>query len=1022
MTPTRRHNTKRGMALVITLALLVLVTFLIVAFFSLATANRGTESIRARGHTSADLSRDAEDWLVGSILTELGNASTLDSSNGVMILNDPPATLQRRVASPLSTDASFASLRQQSLGANGTNALHSTADPAGNGRRIAPDRWNAPRLVAAGASFSAATAPKWLYLRADGTVHGTPHADAVARIAFNLYDIAGLLDANVAGSPTTLTATEKNEVRGTPAAADLSALGISDATINQLLGFRHANLSNFPQTIANLARSGFMEGEPGSRRFASRQDLIRYATRENPGLEAALPLLTHFSREVAAPSWNPQTPSGSSMDYASQANLAAASNRFFPRVRAAGDLALTRYRDDGTSYTLTLRAGESLVSRRFSLAKLAWIGAGGPVTATPAAIQACFGLTWNNSLARWDYTAGTTGSVPAIKTLAQVAAENREPNFFELLKAGILSGSLGIRGGGGVGSAGGLIFPDIQEADADYQILQIGANMVDQWDTDSIPTAIGIDRAGVAWEAVGIESLPGIAQVKAVAGKSPDAPTNRVAIYFLANLWNPSPASGGSKPTLRLTVRGSVQVDTRNVSGTTRSFAIPPTSLAVDSSLAGPGIVPGGGLGSGTSAGLGWAKTPSTLGNYAGFRLPDYRPAASDTDPLYGGSSANNVRVRYTPDNNNPFQISLDYEAAPGVWRSYSFLTGNNDPATWAQNNFQQWIAGGYPATVPIRPPDFSPALLDERPSFARMDPRVRRFTPVQFDNSSAGMFSGTLWSDTSSSTGLGGSGIQLAPASIWSAGSSSVYPALLARNNASASRYADKDGINRIADSGLFTGSGSEGNPYANPADRPIVLNRPFRSVAEMGAACRDLPFRSLDFFTTLSADSALLDLFCLSDIETPLRAGVVSLNSPHEKVLSALLSGTPTRPDATPVLSLADANTLAASLVTKTSASPVNNPSDLTSLAGNVYPSGTDSNRKPSRETLARALAGLVQTRTWNLLADIIVQNGRFPANGSTNADNWNIEGESRNWAVLAIDRFTARIVDRQSEIVIE
>ena len=1007
------------MALVITLALLVLVTFAVVAFFSLATSNLGAESARARNHQTADAARGAEDWLAGRLLQALSANTTSDTVQGVAILDAPPAYPVREVASALASDADFAGLVWQSLSFNGTTATHSSADPARNGRRIEPARWDAPRLVSGNKSFTASTAPSWLYLRADGTVQAAPHADAIARFAFHVYEVGGLLDANVAGFPASLSSADRAALRGTQAAADLTALGVSPAAVDSLMAFRHTNLSDYPGLVTDASTRGFLEAGAGNRHFATRQDLIRFATRDVPALAPALPFLTHFSREVAAPSWSPETPSGSSVAYAAEANDPAKANRFLPRVRAPGNLTLTRYRDDGSSYPTQIRSGAPLVNTRFSLAKMAWIGAGGPVTANAAAIESCFGLAWDNAAKRWNYTAGTGGGTPAIKTLAQVAAENRDPNFFELLKAGILTGSTGKDGGGGTGGGGSLVFDSLIEADSDLQILQIGANLIDQWDADSIPTAIGIDRAGAAWEAVGIESLPGLAQFKAVAGKSPDNPANRVAIYFLANLWNPHQAPpSGQTPALRLTVRGSVRVVTRNVAGTTQDFAIPASSVSVSPSFFLPGILTSAGLGNGTAAGMEWVSAPAALGNYAGFRLPDYLPAAGANGTLYGGSSGNNVIVRYTPDTNNPFQMMLEYEAAPGVWRGYSFLTGNNDPDTWIRNNYQQWIAGGYPATMPLRPPDFSPALLNDRPLFARTDPRVRRFTPVQFDHPPAGMFAGSLWSDTSSSTGFGdpaNGSVQLKPPGIFG---SSAYPALLARNNNSDSQYTDNDSIRRIADSGLFTGSGADGNPYANTADRPVVLNRPFRSVAEMGMACRDLPFRSLDFFTALSADGGLIDLLCLTESEAPLRAGAVSLNSPHARVFEALLRDLPTNPDGSGALSDSDAAALASALVARTASTKATNPAAMAGLSETVHPTGANENRKPSRETLARALAGISQTRTWNLLADIIVQTGQFPAIGGTNADQWIIEGESRTWTTLAIDRFLARVVDRQSE----
>ena len=51
--------------------------------------------------------------------------------------------------------------------------------------------------------------------------------------------------------------------------------------------------------------------------------------------------------------------------------------------------------------------------------------------------------------------------------------------------------------------------------------------------------------------------------------------------------------------------------------------------------------------------------------------------------------------------------------------------------------------------------------------------------------------------------------------------------------------RYTDPDGVLRWGDSGF----GANGMLSNETATRPIVLNRPFHSIGEMGHAFRDLP-----------------------------------------------------------------------------------------------------------------------------------------------------------------------------------
>src|SRR5262245_10887049 len=183
----------------------------------------------------------------------------------------------------------------------------------------------------------------------------------------------------------------------------------------------------------------------------------------------ALQYLSSFSRETNAPSYSPSTPSGSSIDYAALANSATAVNpNFLSRRLTTG---FTRF--DGT----TAAVGEPLVNTRFPLSRLAWITYNGPSASRPlppqspalqptnpnydiwalqwvygipasylkagtaANVQACFGLTFGGTTgAPWTYSHGAANR---IFRLDEVATAAREPDFFELLQAGILSGSLG---------------------------------------------------------------------------------------------------------------------------------------------------------------------------------------------------------------------------------------------------------------------------------------------------------------------------------------------------------------------------------------------------------------------------------------------------------------------------------------------------------------------------------------------------------------------------------------------------
>lgn len=267
-------------------------------------------------------------------------------------------------------------------------------------------------------------------------------------------------------------------------------------------------------------------------------------------------------------------------------------------------------------------------------------------------------------------------------------------------------------------------------------------------------------------------------------------------------------------------------------------------------------------------------------------------------------------------------------------------------------------------------------------------------------------------------------------------------------QGGANSSFYFDPDGVVRGAD-GYYASNfaGPEANKIGVPmADtpnfisRPVILNRPFRSVAEVGYVYRDLPWRSLDFFTSKSADATLLDVFSV-DEAPQMRAGVINLNTPFPVVLQTLLSaGTAkvplqevnlTSPASTATtLEPADITNLAAAVVAKTKIKPLQNKAELvTTLAEDAtisasYADADSPKIKARRETFVRALGEATATRTWNLMIDLVVQVGRYPSN-RTVADlgsSFIVEGERRIWWHLAIDRYTGEIVDQQIEPVYE
>ena len=145
------------------------------------------------------------------------------------------------------------------------------------------------------------------------------------------------------------------------------------------------------------------------------------------------------------------------------------------------------------------------------------------------------------------------------------------------------------------------------------------------------------------------------------------------------------------------------------------------------------------------------------------------------------------------------------------------------------------------------------------------------------------------------------------------------------------------------------------------------------------MGYAFRDQPFKSIDFLTTSSADAGLLDLFCVNDNtnSSRLRAGVVNLNSRQSAVLAAVIARVLQRDDSTSSdVNAASANTIGSNLVTRTAATPLFSRADLIGATANDT---TLLLTKTQHEAIIRALSESGQTRTWNLMIDVIAHTKR-------------------------------------------
>ena len=1069
-----KRRKRAGMILVVTLAIIVLVTIAVLAFFSHALLNRQVESSRTNRAKAGLLAYTGQDYVTGLFLGEIAANSVPSATNGVTLYFPKSSTnsmAMRMVGPNVSTsDTNFFNLIRQSAPAADANAsTHSTAEAARNGRLITTDRWNAPRLLP-GQGFSQTNQlPCWIYVTRSGGITNTPSNDVIGRFAYNVYDLGGLLDVSAAGYPS--VSTNISSLKGTAAGADLMQLpGLTQSAVDSLLAFRNpgavSDASTYAEAVTAFEGDGFLSASATNSRtgrvftnnaFLNRQDLLRYARTQNNALTNALPYLTQFSRSLNAPSWTPpSTP--------------ANSNPRIPDVRVSTGGSVTHYHDNGTVETYPVNAGQPLVQQRFSFGKLAWLTPTGPASGiSDGAIQVCFGLQWNDGKERWDYV-GPSGNVPqsGIKALDEIAAEAgpREPNFFELLKAGILDATLG-------GHALGKTSTDANQyamsacaepgnssldANKDLHVLQIGANIIDCADADNYPTVVALTFGGVVVEKAGVEDLPyfyalDVANIRVMTALTPaekitfPGKTHRLDscdFVWVPELFNPhgNTSSASGPASIQIDIASGILIQLGFGANTSFSPTVSATPNKVLSGL--PPIVvpssdwaafrdaprPARNASAPNSLGKTVPAADAAIGDVLAFHIFSYSdpadqsptlcPVNCQADSKMAGAQVTDLIVR------------LRYLTPKGNLKTYSTLGGcESFPSGSGINGFKKMDF-----TFPVIKHSDTLASLQTNTSFKSVyliawDPRSSRFGPgfAGYDRTVGDppLFNMAGNKDT----------VYGRPCPFWEPINQTMYLWSTTTGGLPANSFAgtlpqmpafqDADATARMPDAGLGYNKASPStptaaNPYGNLSNRslrPVILQRPYQTVAELGYVFRDMPWQTLDYFNGQGGDAALLDLFSVAD-EPRVTAGRTGLNTLHASVRAALLSQTAQL--STGASPLANATNVAAvynSYAFSTGLPSTNVPQNVADLAGfmgsaNISGAGLDT-IKYHREAVVRALGGS-QARTWNLLIDLIAQSGRF--SGSASSGNFVVQGENRSWTSVAIDRYTGKIVDRTIE----
>jgi len=249
--------------------------------------------------------------------------------------------------------------------------------------------------------------------------------------------------------------------------------------------------------------------------------------------------------------------------------------------------------------------------------------------------------------------------------------------------------------------------------------------------------------------------------------------------------------------------------------------------------------------------------------------------------------------------------------------------------------------------------------------------------------------------------------------------------------------------------------------SPAPNPiggtgSNKTVFMNHAFSNAGELGygvntfvlptpgpspsPSCAPAPGPTaqptLDFSSPNFPDAPVLDFFSYNPVSSAYpRAGVVNLYTKNAPVIAAMLAGTlksdvgasPT-PNPLPIISgtpaaTSEAMQLANAIVAETqgvlagappSGWPITQTDMTRAIAARLGARASNvvwgiNTSDEIKKSIARSLAEVGQTRTWNLFVDVIAQTGRYApdATNINQANKFTVEGEKRYWLHIALGR---------------
>lgn len=950
----------------------------------------------------------------------------------------------------------------------------STKGRPSSGPALRDEFWRAPMLLPDDDAGGAVEIPQpdWILVTSRGSrvrnLGALASDPVVGRFAFMMYDQGGLLDLNVAGFAPCKSSEDfvgiQRGLKGGVGLADLGvfmeSIGASQAEARafheSLLQWRNEGSYAASGTLSAAARLrdailgerfGFLGWRPqGDRSFVGRHQLIQFVRRQFPSnrplASELLQRVTHFTRELAQPSLYPEPGrapvrflgDGAPVEDWDEVNPAFLEQRFREVEKpaqpdGAGVPGPGQTQGAGAGAELQV-AGRLLVPKRFPLSRLALLG--GTLSAgNEALIWKYFGLKPTPSSGLWSYRGGSAGS-GRILTLAEVLelppGQAREPDFLELLKASIVPGAI-------------LVAPQrpSQLLTLDETLIQIFANLVDQFDSDGYPTRIQFRSAKADAEdriISGTEHLPYLHRVRTLLSPDeqsiPPSPFITGGSTASGTLFTLSPVSD---PGLAWVWQ---DVSVWNPHALSGDFGGPgPTQFRVRCEMRSPVA-----LRAAQSQSLLWEEVhvPQKATGFAasGFRVEGDQvgfviprsglPGISKSIYLSDASRVSWMRVEPRVDNRMPDSgirdlagngvVGIAFAQVPRLY-STEIPVGMDMKKVWVLPSHYEVVSEWQ---------NEEPVLMDYRLEYAVPGPE-ETLQWIEYDRKRLVPVREASWLEVHAPEPQAWEFSD--PRCAWSgvpgAMRATPWPVFFSNRFRDQPVSVGADGVVRRGSGAFVLGSAVAAG--AAPPDAmaapsagdqlPVILNRPFRSVGEMAYAWSGQPWKQLDLSLPESGFGGVLDVFCVNENEHPraLEAGRVNLNTRQPEVLEAVLFGA-RLDEAAPAGVLSSgawgsARRIARALVEHTASrdprkGPLRNVRDLAGswrvpaagLPGGMPVDGSAAHggfslelpealgdaagvlrSERARSAVVRALADAGGTRVWNLLLDVVVQTGQYP-----------------------------------------